>query len=125
MDDLEWRKWNNVHRYDRQGVSLAELTDFQRDAAWGLLRAGLSPSGVEKAGAVMRLNGHLGELTGRPGEYGEGAYFLTVMGTLGQEPLAAQDGRQLGAQHLERHLAVVPHVIREVDHGHAAPPASC
>jgi hypothetical protein len=28
--------------------------------------------------------------------------------------------RELGPQHLERDLAVVPHIMREVDRGHAA-----
>jgi hypothetical protein len=97
VDDIEWRKWNNVHRYDRQGVSLAELTAPQQAAAWDLLRAGLSSSGVEKARAVMRLNGHLGELTGRPEEYGAGMYHLTVMGA----PSATEPwGWQLDGHHL-------------------------
>jgi hypothetical protein len=104
VDDIEWRKWNNVHRYDRQGVSFAELTAAQREAAWGLLEAGLSPSGVEKARAVMRLNGHLGELTGRPEEYGEGAYFFTVMG----EPSASEPwGWQLDGHHLNLNYFVL------------------
>jgi hypothetical protein len=97
VDDIEWRKWNNVHRYDRQGVSFAELTVPQQEAAWGLLGAGLSRSGVEKARAVMRLNGHLGELTGRPEEYGEGMYHLTVMG---QPSPTAPWGWQLDGHHL-------------------------
>ena len=32
----------------------------------------------------------------------------------------AEDGGQLGPEHLERHLAVVAHVVGEVDRGHAA-----
>ena len=39
---------------------------------------------------------------------------------LGQEPLGAEDGGQLGTEHLERHLAVVAHVVGEIDGGHAA-----
>jgi len=104
VDDIEWRKWNNVHRYDRQGVSFAELTAPQQTAAWELLRAGLSASGVEKARAVMRLNGHLGTLTGRPEEYGEGMYHLTVMGT----PSAAEPwGWQLDGHHLNLNYFVL------------------
>jgi Protein of unknown function (DUF3500) len=104
VDDIEWRKWNNVHRYDRQGVSFAELSAPQREAAWDLLGAGLSPSGVEKARAVMRLNGHLAELTGRPEEYGEGAYFFTVMG----EPSATEPwGWQLDGHHLNLNYFVL------------------
>ena len=39
---------------------------------------------------------------------------------LGQEPLGAEHRGQLAAQHLERDLAVVPQVVREIDRGHAA-----
>lgn len=97
VDDLEWRKWNNVHRYDRQGVGMAELNDSQRDAAYGVLRAGLSPAGFDKARAIMRLNGHLAELTGKPDEYGEHLYWLTVMGT---PSAGAPWGWQLDGHHL-------------------------
>jgi len=45
VDDLEWRDWNNVHRYVRKGVSFAELADVQRERAYGLLRASLSAKG--------------------------------------------------------------------------------
>ena len=39
---------------------------------------------------------------------------------LAQEPLGADDGGQLGPQHLERHLAVVLQVLGQVHRGHAA-----
>ncbi len=39
---------------------------------------------------------------------------------LTQEPLGADDGRELGAQHLDGDLAVVLEVVGEVDGGHAA-----
>jgi len=39
---------------------------------------------------------------------------------LAEEPLAAERGGQIGAQHLERHLAVVLEVVGQIDHGHAA-----
>ena len=29
IDDEEWLKWNNVHRYARQGVSFTEMTEPQ------------------------------------------------------------------------------------------------
>jgi len=80
VDDAEWRKWNNVHRYARQGVSFKEMSDDQRARAFDLLRAGLSAKGLEKTRNVMRLNETLAELTKRFEEYGEGLYHLTVMG---------------------------------------------
>src|SRR5580765_64318 len=41
---------------------------------------------------------------------------------LGEEALATNDRGQLGAKHLERHAAVVAHVVGEEDCGHAALP---
>ena len=37
-----------------------------------------------------------------------------------EEPLAADDGRQLGPQHFHRDLAIVLDVVREVHRCHAA-----
>ena len=98
IDDLEWRRWNNVHRYARQGVSFAEMTDAQREAAWGLIKASLSTKGFESSRNIMRLNGYLQELLpNRASEYGEGLYHLTIMGT----PSATQPwGWQLDGHHL-------------------------
>jgi hypothetical protein len=97
VDDVEWRRWNNVHRYTRQGVSFEEMDESQREAAFGLLRAGLSARGFEKSRNVMRLNEHLAELLSKHEEYGEYLYYLTVMG----EPSEiAPWGFQLDGHHL-------------------------
>jgi hypothetical protein len=97
VDDVEWRRWNNVHRYARQGVSFEEMDQRQREAAFGLLRAGLSARGFEKSRNVMRLNEHLAELLSKHEEYGEHLYHLTVMG----EPSStAPWGWQLDGHHL-------------------------
>jgi len=97
VDDVEWRRWNNVHRYTRQGVSFKEMDESQREAAFGLLRAGLSARGFEKARNVMRLNQHLAELVSKPEEYGEYLYHLTVMG---EPSTVAPWGWQLDGHHL-------------------------
>jgi hypothetical protein len=97
IDDEEWRKWNNVHRYARQGVSFKEMTDAQREAAFGLMRAGLSAKGFETSRNIMKLNGHIGEIRNNFEEYGEFLYHLTVMGT----PSDRQPwGWQLDGHHL-------------------------
>jgi Protein of unknown function (DUF3500) len=97
VDDGEWRLWNNIHRYTRQGVSFKEMTDPQKDRAFALLRASLSARGLETSRAIMRLNGHLGELVNNFEEYGEGLYHLTVMG----EPSDTEPwGWQLDGHHL-------------------------
>jgi hypothetical protein len=97
VDDAEWRNWANVHRFPRQGVSLAEMTESQRDDAFALLRAGLSSKGYETSRDIMRLNHHLAELVGNFDEYGEFLYFVTIMGT----PSATEPwGWQLDGHHL-------------------------
>ena len=39
---------------------------------------------------------------------------------LGQEPLDADDRAELRVEHLERDVAIVPEIAREVDGGHSA-----
>jgi len=39
-DDLEWRRWNNVHRAARAGISFEEMTEAQRGTAYALLPSG-------------------------------------------------------------------------------------
>ena len=80
VDDPEWRKWMNQHFYVRQGVSFLELSDAQREAAFGLLRASLSARGLQLTRDIMRLNETLAELTGDHEFLGEWLYFITVLG---------------------------------------------
>jgi hypothetical protein len=97
IDDEEWLKWNNVHRYARQGVSFKEMDETQRERAFGMMRAGLSAKGFERSRNVMKLNGYLAELVNNHDEYGEWLYHLTVMGTPSDtEPW----GWQLDGHHL-------------------------
>jgi hypothetical protein len=98
VDDDEWRKWANVHLYPRQGVSFDEMSELQRNAARSLLAASLSAKGLKLSEDIMRLNETLAELNDDNfEEYGEGKYWLTVMGT----PSAAEPwGWQLDGHHL-------------------------
>jgi hypothetical protein len=97
VDDSEWRKWNNVHRYVRQGVSFKEMTEAQRERAFALMRASLSARGFEKSRNVMRLNGYIAEVVKNFDEYGEYLYHITVMGTPSD---TAPWGWQLDGHHL-------------------------
>ncbi len=82
IDDPEWRKWMNQDFYVRQGVSFKDMTAAQREAAFGLLRAGLSAKGLTQTRDIMRLNHTLGELNNDDFDrYSEWAYHVTVMGT--------------------------------------------
>src|ERR1700732_661406 len=80
VDDIKWRKWMNQHFYARQGVSLQEMTEAQRDLAFGLMRASLSVKGFELTRNIMRLNETLAELANDHEFLGEWLYFLTIMG---------------------------------------------
>jgi hypothetical protein len=82
VDDSEWRKWMNQDFYVRQGVSFKEMTEGQREAAIGLLRAALSAKGLQLTRDIMRLNHTLGELNHNDfARYSEWFYWITVMGT--------------------------------------------
>jgi hypothetical protein len=97
LDSDEWRRWSNIHRYPRQGVSVAEMSQRQRERAFALLKESLSLRGFENARDIMRLNETIAELTGKRDEYGEGLYYFTVMG----EPSSDKPwGWQLDGHHL-------------------------
>ena len=103
VDDPEWRKWMNQHFYVRQGVGFDEMSEAQREAAFGLLRASLSARGLKLTRDIMRLNHTLGELTDNFVEYGEWLYWITVMGTPSPtEPWGWQ---------LDGHHAIVNYVV--------------
>ena len=97
VDDSEWRRWANQHSLPRQGVSFEELTEAQREAAFNLLKSGLSTRGFRQSRDIMRLNYTLGEITNNFEELDEWFYYLTVMG----EPSATKPwGWQLDGHHL-------------------------
>jgi hypothetical protein len=96
VDDIKWRKWMNQHFYDRQGVSFQEMSEVQRDLAFGLMRSSLSSSGFELTRNVMRLNETLAELSDDHEFLGEWLYFITIMG----KPSATEPwGWQLDGHH--------------------------
>jgi len=96
VDDPEWRKWMNQHFYVRQGISFKEMTEPQRDAAFGLLEASLSARGLKLTRDIMRLNETLAELTDDHQFLGEWFYFITVMA----KPSASEPwGFQLDGHH--------------------------
>jgi hypothetical protein len=80
VDDIEWRKWMNQHFYARQGVCFADMTETQRAAAFGLVRASLSTQGFELTRNIMRLNETLAELAGDHDFLGEWLYYIQVYG---------------------------------------------
>jgi len=82
VDDPEWRDWSNVDVgiFPRRGISLEEMSEEQKSAAWSLLEVSLSAKGIEQTRAIMRTEQTLFELNGEPIRYGEEKYYLTMMG---------------------------------------------
>jgi hypothetical protein len=81
IGDEAWRKWSNIHPWlMRHGVCLADLGHDRREAALALLRESLSAAGYQTARDVMKLNEHALEITGKPEEYGEWLYWVSVFG---------------------------------------------
>ncbi|MGH7091022.1 MAG: DUF3500 domain-containing protein, partial [Stellaceae bacterium] len=78
-------------------LCLADLAPAPRERALDLLRTSLSAEGFKTARDVMRLNEHVLELTGKPEEYGEWLYWVSIMG----EPSdTAPWGWQIDGHHL-------------------------
>ena len=97
VDDLEWRQWDNRHFYKRKGVGFDEMTEAQRELAFGLMKASLSAKGLKLSQDIMKLNGTLAELANDFEEYGEWLYWITIMG----EPSATEPwGWQIDGHHL-------------------------
>ncbi|MFJ4841646.1 DUF3500 domain-containing protein [Streptomyces sp. NPDC088746] len=97
VHSTEWRLWSNVDAYERQGVSLADLSDTQNALGTALLAAALSAEGLETTEKIRRLNQAAGEAIGNTTAFNEDAYYWTVMGTpSADEPWGFQfDGHHL------------------------------
>jgi hypothetical protein len=98
IGDEAWRQWSNIHPWlMRHGVCLADLDGHQREAALALLREAMSAAGYQTARDVMRLNEHALEITGKPEEYGQWFYWVSIFGTPSpEEPWGWQvDGHHL------------------------------
>lgn len=99
IDDHEWRKWCNVDNgiYDRQGVSLKEMTGDQKRMAFLLMQSSLSAKGLQLSKDIMKTDQTLRELNNGSTDFDEELYFFTIMGTPSQtEPWGWQiDGHHL------------------------------
>jgi len=99
IDDPEWRNWSNVDVgiFPRYGLSLEEMSDPQKAAAWQLITSSLSVKGVENVRNIMKTEQRLLEINNEPIRYGEEKYYITLMGIPGaEEPW----GWQLDGHHL-------------------------
>lgn len=105
ISDEAWRMWCNIHPWVmRHGICLADLGHDQREAALALLRASLSDVGYRSARDVMRLNEHALEITGKPEEYSEWFYWVSIFGDPSPE---APWGWQIDGHHLNLNCFVL------------------
>jgi hypothetical protein len=98
VDDPEWRQMDEPALLRAPGNGL-QGHDGCAARGWPLAccAASLSARGLQLSRDIMHLNQTLAELTNNFTEYGEGLYWLTVMGTPSKdEPW----GWQLGGHHL-------------------------
>ncbi|GAB2455671.1 DUF3500 domain-containing protein [Streptomyces incanus] len=97
VHSTEWRLWSNVDAYDRQGVSLADLSDDQKALGTALLKAALSADGLETTEKIRRINQAAGEAIGNTNAFNEDAFYWTVLDTPSDtEPWGFQfDGHHL------------------------------
>ncbi|RZF25791.1 DUF3500 domain-containing protein [Paraburkholderia sp. UYCP14C] len=99
IEDEAWRQWSNFHPWlmPRNGICLADLDHSQREAALALMRETMSEGGYRTVRDVMRLNEHALEITGKPDEYSEWYYWISIFGTPSRdEPWGWQiDGHHL------------------------------
>ena len=99
IDADEWHHWSNVDNgiFNRQGVSLKEMSKDQKIAAFSLMEKSLSAKGLKQSKDIMKTDHTLKELRKGADYLDEELYFFTVMGT----PSATNPwGWQLDGHHL-------------------------
>lgn len=97
VHSTEWRLWSNVDSYERQGVSLADLSDDQLALGTALLEAALSADGLQTTERIRKINQAAGEAIDNTDAFNEDAYYWTVLGT----PSATEPwGFQFDGHHL-------------------------
>ena len=88
--------WTTPGNFPRNGLALTEMTQAQKDAAFALLQASVSPQGFQKSREIMSLQKYLGN--------NPELYFVTVFGV----PDAKNAwGWRWEGHHLSRQFTVV------------------
>jgi len=96
--------WHYIPR-PRPGVTLGEMTDKQRDAAWTLFGALLSARGLRQIREELKVEDILGELTGNRRFRDPGNYALVVFG----DPASNEPwGWRFEGHHLSLTTIIVP-----------------
>ena len=102
FDAEERYNWHFIPR-DRQGVPLKTMTPAQREAAFALLRTGLSQKGFTKAEAIRSLEIILKELENGSPRRDTELYYFTIFG----EPGAERWGWRYEGHHISQNWTIV------------------
>jgi len=84
FDDPKRMDWHNIPKPERKGLQYKDMTEAQRAACLGLLKASLSEVGYDKSQKIMALEANLkeGEKNLKNGQLRDPQrYFLTIFGT--------------------------------------------
>lgn len=105
-DEQQRARWSNfpIRMVKRSGPSLGELNASQREAAWALVSAALSPRGLQKVREIMDGDEVLRTKDGGNNPmFGRDLYFLSIMGT----PSEKQPWMlQFGGHHLALNITI-------------------
>ncbi len=83
------RDWHYTPRNGRPGLPLKRMNAEQRQLVFALLASALSKQGLHRTKEIIKLEGILGELTGRPDFRDPENYALAIFGDpAGKEPWA-------------------------------------
>jgi Protein of unknown function (DUF3500) len=99
IDNKEWQKWANMDNglYQRQGISIKEMTQEQRKLAFELMQKALSAKGLQLSKDIMKTDQTLRELNSNDPSYDEELYFFTIMG---KPSMTEPWGWQIDGHHL-------------------------
>ena len=108
------RKWSNLPAgiYDREGISIGELSDEQRNLLFKFLASSLSKSGYNYVGGIMAAEAFLSKenRAKRLGWYPEN-YWLAIFGKPAQK---GQWAWQFGGHHLAINMVIEDNKIKSM-----------
>jgi Protein of unknown function (DUF3500) len=104
-DGKEWRSWNyfGFPTLIKPGLRIEQMDASQKDLAWNLLAAVMSPEGIKKAKNVMVLQDVLAELGDGAGQRSSERFSFAFFGTPGK---IGAWGFRLEGHHLLQSIAV-------------------
>lgn len=107
-DEAQKKRWSNLPTgiVKRAGLRMGDLSQAQKDAVWGVLKAALSSSGYEKVRHIVEADQVLSKGDGGGGRlmFGADEYYISFVG----QPSATEPWIiQFGGHHLGLNITLV------------------